>query len=144
MSVAAANHHFFSIAVQPPRMAGPERRAAGMARLGMQPTDTRPPKLSAQVRNVGDCWQEWKHGIGGLLPGHLIDSKARSTPWNKDRFSQRKPIFDLLTKLTTNGTAPHVAIRLINEAYPNMGMVAMGRKIRKDVLHGRLHRSLQV
>ena len=110
----AANPLLSRIAVQPPRMAGPTQTATNLSRIGMRQrlgangqrtvevvpqAVARPMLLAPQLRTVGDIWQEWVEGIGGRVPARLVPSSEGSKAINKDRFSNRKPICELLGDL---------------------------------------------
>jgi Transcriptional activator of glycolytic enzymes len=157
-------YSFVRIACQPPRMAGPlariERRREQndvVADTGGGNTRNRQPRIrfSSQVgsrpyeftnglKTVGSLWQEWMHGINGRMPVKEFLPKHTGSNANKDRWYQRRPIYELLGNLVRAGIAPCEAIALVEEAYPNIKMTALGRKIRADTKNNTLPRCLRI
>ena len=139
-------------------MAGPNKRKENLARLGIQeknaangqrtltfrPVDHRPAMLTPNPRRVSDLWQEWFEGIGGSKPAKDFKDTERGRLENRDRFSQRKPIYHVLRNLVNAGLLPGEAIKRIEDQCPNMGLVQIGKRIRRAEKRGELHPSLCV
>jgi hypothetical protein len=118
--------------------------ANGQGMIRFAPVDTRPYEFTEGVKTVGELWQEWMHGIGGRMPVSLFEPKHTGSKALKDRWTQRKPIYDLLGSLVRAGRAPCEAIHLVESAYPRLKVTALGRQIRKDTKNGTLPRSVRI
>jgi Transcriptional activator of glycolytic enzymes len=116
----------------------------GMPRMRFSAVDDRPYEFTEGLKTVGDLWQEYMHGIGGRMPVRLFESKHTGSRAHKNRFYQRKPIYDVLARLVNAGRAPCDAIGAVEAAYPGVKVTALGHKIRRDTRNNRLPRSLRV
>jgi hypothetical protein len=112
--------------------------------VGFGPVDNRPYEFTDGVKTVGDLWQEWQEGIGGRMPVKNFEPKHTGSRAHKDRWTQRKPIYELLATLVRCGHAPCKAIHLVESSYPRLKVTALGRQIRKDTRNGTLPRALRV
>ena len=145
------HNHMVKIYQQPPNCATVDQRRAARARQGMgervdergrttvfrfaEPTDQRPPRLDACLKNCGEFWQEWKCGIAGNLPARLWNKEQTSARNNKVfacKYSRRKPIYLMLQRLIVDkGHIEAEAFRLMEKHFPSrMGVLKIGKEIR--------------
>ena len=153
LPVVAANPPFFSVMVQPPRMATPAERATNEARNGATRVpgtrgltlhavplglERRPKLLAPGLKRVGCIYKEWTEGVGGRFPVRLMTSNERNTKENRDRWKQRKNIMEMMSKLVNLNILPARAIQMIEEAYPRTSVTAMNTQLGRDMRSGTL------
>ena len=71
--------------------------------------------LSSTPRTLYDLWDEWTIGIGGRKPARYFTAQERGRV--KHKFSKRKNIWDLISRLVQTGLSAHVAVDKIYVAY---------------------------
>lgn len=116
----------------------------GQPRIRFRSADNRPYEFTENLKTVGALWQEWRHGINGRMPVCQFEPKHTGSRAHKNRFYQRKPIYDMLSTLVRANYAPATAIAMIETAYPGVSVTRLGHKIRKDMRNNTLPRSLRI
>jgi Transcriptional activator of glycolytic enzymes len=116
----------------------------GQPRITFRSADNRPYEFTENLKTVGALWQEWRHGINGRMPVSQFEAKHTGSRAHKNRFYQRKPIYDLLSKLVRAEYAPATAIAMVEKAYPGVSVTKLGHKIRKDIKNNTLPLSLRI
>ena len=71
--------------------------------------------LSANPRSLFDLWEEYTNGIGGRKPAKSYTPVERGKV--KYKYTRRKIVWDVITKLTNSGLHSHTAIDRIYEYY---------------------------
>ena len=105
------------------------------------PQQTQPAKLADGLRNLGEYWHEWKHGIGGNQPArNFMDGNTKQLAANdRNRFSRRKPIYQLLELLVTHKKlVPAAAFKLVKDHWPKTTMTDLADEITRKALDGTL------
>ena len=59
-------------------------------------------------------WQEWTVGVGGR---NALTPAVRSNKFNRNRWTERKPIYHLLQLLVSSNKIPARAIKIVEDAY---------------------------
>jgi Transcriptional activator of glycolytic enzymes len=123
----------------------PGRNAGnGQPRIRFTSVDNRPYEFTEGLKTVGDLWQEYMHGINGRMPVSQFEAKHTGSRAHKNRYYQRKPIYELVSSLVRAGRAPCEAIGLVEAAYPGVKVTALGKKIRHDTRNRTLPRPLRI
>jgi Transcriptional activator of glycolytic enzymes len=113
-------------------------------RISFRSVDNRPYEFTDNLKSVGALWQEWRHGINGRMPVCQFEPKHTGSRAHKNRFYQRKPIYDLLSTLVRSGFTPADAIAKVETAYPGVPVTDLAKKIRKDKKNNTLPFSLRI
>ena len=110
------------------------------------PSDNRPARLADNLDKLGELWQEWEHGVCGNAPAKSFRSDtSKLCKKDKQKFSRRKPIYQLLESLTVcKKCVPAEAFRLVESHLGKHKMGKLAKLIRDHVSGGTMPPALFV